>query len=45
MLLDIQGFGFTIYDPEIATDDLYDDNGKNLFLCWQHIFLWDQEIP
>ena len=32
MLLDIQGSGFTLYDPEIATETLCDDSGE-LYFC------------
>ena len=32
MLLDIQGSGFTLCDPEIATKDLHDDSGE-IYFC------------
>ena len=32
MLLDIQGSGFTLYDPEIATEELRDDSGE-IYFC------------
>jgi len=32
MVLDIQGSGFTLYDPEIATEDLCDDSVE-IYFC------------
>ena len=34
LLVDIQGGGFELYDPEIASSELFDDN-EMLFLCWK----------
>ena len=31
MLLDLQGSGYSLYDPEIATSDLFDDDGEAYF--------------
>lgn len=33
MLLDIQGSGFNLYDPEIATKDVMDEKNKEFFFC------------
>ena len=30
-VLDIQGSGYTLYDPEIASEDLIDDDGNYQF--------------
>jgi hypothetical protein len=33
MLLDIQGSDFTLYDPEIATDDVFDSETNEMYFC------------
>lgn len=33
MLIDIQGPDFTLYDPEIATDNLLDLETSELYFC------------
>ena len=33
MLLDLQGVGNRLYDPEIATSTLIDDNDNETFFC------------
>ena len=33
MLLDLQGAGYRLYDPEIATSTLIDDNDNETFFC------------
>jgi hypothetical protein len=33
MLLDIQGSEYTLYDPEIATSEIFDDEDEVLFCC------------
>lgn len=32
--LDIQGIGHKLFDPEIATSTLIDDNNNTIFFCW-----------
>ena len=33
MLLDIQGSKFDLYDPEIATADIMDDEESEIYFC------------
>ena len=33
MLLDIQGSDYTLYDPEIATDGVFDLETKEVYFC------------
>ena len=33
MLLDIQGSESTLYDPEIATEEIMDADGKEVYFC------------
>jgi len=33
MFLDVQGSGYSLYDPEIATADLIDEG--EVFFCWE----------
>ena len=33
MLLDIQGSNFGLYDPEIATADIMDDEESEIYFC------------
>jgi len=33
MLLDIQGSGYRLYDPEIATNDVQDEEDNEVYFC------------
>ena len=33
MLLDIEGSGYTLYDPEVATTTIQDDDDKEIYFC------------
>jgi hypothetical protein len=42
MLLDIQGMGYKLFDPEITTAEVMDqDTNEVFFLLWQLFHCWN----
>ena len=48
MILDLQGASYKLYDPEIVTSALRDDEGDEIFLCREYVLgsnKWFPEEP